>query len=44
LANDPATEVLSDAAKMVIKPTRPTPIMSAAAVRAVRAGLRIAFC
>ena len=32
-----------DATKMVMKPTRPTPIISADALAAVRFGLRIAF-
>ena len=34
---------MADAAKIVMKPTSATPIMSAAAVAAVRRGLRIAF-
>ncbi len=37
------TDALTDAAKMVTKLTRASPIISAAAVEAVRRGLRIAF-
>ena len=38
-----ALDALAEAPKVVMKTTRPTPIMSAAAVDAVRFGLRIAF-
>ena len=37
-------DALVDAANVAMKPTRATPIISAAAVDAVRFGLRIAFC
>ena len=39
-----ATDAFVDEAKMVMKPTRATPIINAAAVDDVRFGLRIAFC
>ena len=38
------TEALSEVAKTVTKVTSASPIISAVAVRAVRCGLRIAFC
>ena len=38
-----SNDVLVEAAKMVMNDTRPTPIMSAVAVAAVRFGLRMAF-
>ncbi len=39
----PVNDSLSPAAKIATKVTRPTPIISAAAVAAVRAGFRVAL-
>ena len=39
----PVNDSLSPAAKIAMKVTRPTPIIRAAAVAAVRAGLRVAL-
>ena len=38
------TDAVVEAARMVMKETRPTPIISAEALAAVRFGFRIAFC
>ena len=43
LSSEPATDVFIEAAKTVMNPTSPTPIISDDAVRAVRFGLRIAL-
>ena len=43
LSTVPRIEVEADAATMVMNPTSPTPIISAAAVAEVRLGLRMAF-
>ena len=43
VSSEPASDVLADAANTVMKPTSATPIISDAAVRAVRFGLRIAL-
>ena len=40
---EPASEVFADAAKTVMNPTRATPIVNEAAVRAVRCGLRFGW-
>ena len=43
VSSDPASDALADAANTVMKPTSATPIISEAAVRAVRFGLRMAL-
>ena len=43
VSSEPAIDVFADAANTVMKPTSATPIISDAAVRAVRFGLRIAL-
>src|ERR671910_2922592 len=42
-SSEPAMEVFAEAANTVMNPTRPTPIIRAEAVRAVRFGFRIAL-
>ena len=43
VSSEPAIDVFAEAANTVMKPTSATPIISDAAVRAVRFGLRMAF-